>query len=251
MRFDILSLFPEMFEGFFSESMIKRALDRSLFSISVHNIRDYATDKHHMTDDTPYAGGGGMVMKPEPIFAAVEAVRDVTANPRVVLLTPQGRLFSHQVACELAQEEQIILICGRYEGVDERVREHLVTDEISIGDYVLTGGELAAAVIVDAVGRLIPGVLGDPAATYKDSHADGLLEYPHYTRPAEFRGWKVPEILVSGDHARVARWRREQALLRTKSRRPELLEKVDLSEADLTFLASLEKNAGTGTDQEE
>ena len=238
MQFDILTLFPEMFEGIMSESIIGRAIERGFFSVCVHNIRDYAMDKHRMTDDTPYGGGGGMVMKAEPIFAAVEAVCD--ADARVILMTPQGRLFSHALARELAQEEQIILICGRYEGVDERVREHLVTDEVSIGDYVLSGGELAAAVIVDAVGRMIPGVLGDPAATYKDSHANGLLEYPQYTRPAEFRRWTVPEILVSGDHARVARWRRDQALLRTKTRRPELLGKVELSEEDLKFLDSLE-----------
>ena len=241
MRFDILTLFPEMFEGILSESIIGRAIERDLFSVHVHNIRDYAMGKHRVTDDTPYGGGGGMVMKPEPIFAAVEAVRDDVA--RVILMTPQGRLFSHALARELAQEEQIILICGRYEGVDERVREHLVTDEVSIGDYVLSGGELAAAVIVDAVGRMIPGVLGDPAATYKDSHADGLLEYPQYTRPAEFRGWTVPEILVSGDHARVARWRRDQALLRTKTRRPEMLAGVDLSEEDLRFLDSPKDDA--------
>jgi tRNA (guanine37-N1)-methyltransferase len=237
MQFDILTLFPEMFEGILSESIIGRAIERDLFSVHVHNIRDRATDKHRMTDDTPYGGGGGMVMKPEPIFAAVEAVCD--ADARVILMTPQGRLFSHALARELAQEKQIILVCGRYEGVDERVRDHLVTDEVSIGDYVLTGGELAAAVIVDAVGRLVPGVLGDPAATYKDSHADGLLEYPQYTRPAQFRGWTVPEILVSGDHARVARWRRNQALFRTKTRRPEMLAGVDLSEEDLRFLDSL------------
>jgi len=240
MQFDILTLFPDMFAGILSESIIGRAIERDLFSVYIHNIRDYATDKHRVTDDTPYGGGGGMVMKPEPIFTAVEAVLDAGIEARVILMTPQGRLFSHSLARELSQEHQIILICGRYEGVDERVREHLVTDEVSIGDYVVTGGEPAAAVIVDAVGRLVPGVLGDPAATYKDSHADGLLEYPQYTRPAEFRGWTVPEILVSGDHARVSRWRRDQALLRTKLRRPELLGKVELSEADLEFLDSLE-----------
>lgn len=240
MQFDILTLFPEMFAGILSESIIGRAIERDLFSVYIHNIRDYATDKHRVTDDTPYGGGGGMVMKPEPIFTAVEAVLDAEIEARVILMTPQGRLFSHSLARELSQEHQIILICGRYEGVDERVREHLVTDEVSIGDYVVTGGEPAAAVIVDAVGRLVPGVLGDPAATYEDSHADGLLEYPQYTRPAEFRGWTVPEILVSGDHARVSRWRRDQALLRTKIRRPELLGKVELSEADLEFLDSLE-----------
>jgi len=240
MQFDILTLFPDMFAGILSESIIGRAIERDLFSVYIHNNRDYATDKHRVTDDTPYGGGGGMVMKPEPIFTAVEAVLDAGIEARVILMTPQGRLFSHSLARELSQEHQIILICGRYEGVDERVREHLVTDEVSIGDYVVTGGEPAAAVIVDAVGRLVPGVLGDPAATYKDSHADGLLEYPQYTRPAEFRGWTVPEILVSGDHARVSRWRRDQALLRTKIRRPELLGKVELSEADLEFLDSLE-----------
>ena len=244
MQFDVLTIFPGMFEGFLTESMIGRAVQRSLFSVNVHNIRDYATDKHHMTDDTPYGGGGGMVMKPEPIFAAVAAVRltDAARPPRIVLMTPQGRLFSHALARELSEETQVVIICGRYEGIDERVREHLVTDEVSIGDYVITGGELAAAIVVDAVGRMIPGALGDPAATFKDSHADGLLEYPQYTRPAEFCGWRVPEILVSGDHAKVDRWRREQALLRTRQRRPELLAKVELTSADLRFLASLEEN---------
>ena len=248
MQFDVLTIFPGMFEGFLTESMIGRAVQRSLFSVNVHNIRDYAIDKHHMTDDTPYGGGGGMVMKPEPIFAAAEAVRlpDAVRPARVVLLTPQGRLFGHALARELSQETQVMLICGRYEGIDERVREHLATDEVSIGDYVITGGELAAAVIIDAVGRMIPGALGDPAATYKDSHADGLLEYPQYTRPAEFRGWRVPEILVSGDHPKVDRWRREQALLRTLRWRPELLAKVDLGAEDRRFLASLEESATEG-----
>jgi tRNA (guanine37-N1)-methyltransferase len=206
----------------------------------VHNIRDYAVDKHHLTDDMAYGGGGGMVMKPEPIFAAVESVRASEIDARVILLTPQGRLFSHAVARELSEERRLILICGRYEGVDERVRQYLATDEISIGDYVLTGGELAAAVIVDAVCRLVPGVLGNPGSSYSDSHAEGLLEYPHYTRPPIFRGYAVPEILVSGDHPRVARWRREQALLRTKLRRPDLLAKADLSVDDRKFLDSIE-----------
>lgn len=239
MRFDILTLFPGIFQGIFSESILARAIKEGFLAVAVHNIRDYATDKHHVTDDTPYGGGGGMVMKPEPIFAAVEAVRDAGAPPRIILTTPQGRLFSHALARELSQEEQVILICGRYEGIDERVREHLATDEVSIGDYVLSGGELAAAVIVEAVGRLIPGVLGDPMATYRDSHANGLLEYPHYTRPMEYRGHRVPDILLSGDHARVARWRRNQALLRTHLRRPDLLQKVELSEEDLKFLESI------------
>jgi len=239
VRFDILTLFPGMFQGIFSESILARAIRAGLVTVAIHNIRDYATDKHHVTDDTPYGGGGGMVMKPEPIFAAVEAVRGAGLNPRIILTTPQGRLFSHAIARELSREEQVIVICGRYEGVDERVREHLITDEISIGDYVLSGGELAAAVIVDAVARLLPGVLGDPMAACCDSHANGLLEYPHYTRPAEFRGHRVPEVLLSGDHARVARWRRQQALLRTRLRRPDLLQKVELSEEDRKFLEEI------------
>jgi tRNA (guanine37-N1)-methyltransferase len=236
VRFDILTLFPGIFQGVFSESILARAIKAGLLTVEIHNIRDYATGRHRVTDDTPYGGGGGMVMKPEPIFAAVEAVRRPELHPRIVLTTPQGRLFSHAVARELSQEGQVILICGRYEGVDERVREHLVTDEISIGDYVLSGGELAAAVIVDATARLLPGVLGDPMAACRDSHANGLLEYPHYTRPAEYRGYRVPDILLSGDHARVARWRRNQALLRTRLRRPDLLQKIELSEEDLKFL---------------
>jgi tRNA (guanine37-N1)-methyltransferase len=241
LRFDILTLFPGLFQGIFTESIIGRAVQNEMTAVNLHNIRDFTTDKHHVTDDLPYGGGGGMVMKPEPIFAAVEHVlgQACAQGTRVVLLTPQGRPFSHAVARELSREEHIILICGRYEGVDERVRLHLATDEISIGDYVLTGGELAAAVVVDAVVRLLPGVLGDPGAPYRDSHADGLLEYPHYTRPPAFRGWSVPDILVSGDHARVARWRRQQALLRTWQRRPDLLARVDLSDDDRAFLASL------------
>lgn len=239
MRFDVLTLFPGIFQGILSESILARAIKQGFLTVAVHNIRDYATDKHHVTDDTPYGGGGGMIMKPEPIFAAVEAVRSASASPRIILTTPQGRLFSHALAHELSREEQVILICGRYEGIDERVREHLATDEISIGDYVLSGGELAAAVIIEAVSRLIPGVLGDPMAAVRDSHANGLLEYPQYTRPVEYRGHRVPDILLSGDHARVARWRRNQALLRTYLRRPGLLQEVGLSEEDLKFLESI------------
>ncbi len=240
LQFDVLTLFPGLFQGIFTESILGRAVQSGMVAINLFNIRDFATDKHHVTDDLPYGGGGGMVMKPEPIFAAVEHVRGDAIDTPVVLLTPQGRQFSHAVARELSQAEHIVLICGRYEGVDERVRLHLATDEISIGDYVLTGGELAAAVIVDAVVRLLPGVLGDPGAPYRDSHAEGLLEYPHYTRPPTFRGWSVPDILVSGDHARVARWRRQQALLRTWQRRPDLLDRVDLTDDDRAYLASLE-----------
>ncbi len=206
----------------------------------LHNIRAWATDKHHITDEEPYGGGGGMVMKAEPIFAAVEDVLGAPPACPVILLTPQGRTFSQGIAEKLLQHERLGLLCGRYEGIDERVRQHLVTDEISIGDYVLTGGELPALVLIDAIARLIPGALGDPQGARKDSHASGLLEYPHYTRPADFRGWQVPEALVSGDHARIERWRREQALLRTWQRRPDLLEYAELSPADRAFLASLE-----------
>jgi tRNA (guanine37-N1)-methyltransferase len=210
-----------------------------LLQVNVHDIRNWATDKHHVTDDTPYGGGGGMVMKPDPIFAAVE---DVLGNPPacpVILLTPQGRVFNQRMAFELAQHAHLALLCGRYEGVDERVRQHLVTDEISFGDYVVTGGELPALCLIDALTRLIPGALGDPDGALDDSHASGLLEYPHYTRPVEYRGWEVPEVLLSGDHGRIARWRREQALLRTWQRRPDLLENLELSLQDRQFLEKL------------
>jgi len=239
MRFEIFTLFPEIFAGVFDESILKRAREAGLLEIGLHNIRDYAEGKHRVTDDYPYAGGGGMIMKPEPIFAAVEAVLGAPPQIPVILLSPQGRVFNQDIAFELAQHPHLALICGHYEGVDERVREHLATDEISIGDYVLTGGEIPAMIIVDAVARLIPGVLGDPAAPTKDSHASGLLEGPHYTRPAEFRGWRVPEILLSGNHAQIAAWRRREALRRTLERRPDLLAKANLSEQDRAFLESL------------
>jgi tRNA (guanine37-N1)-methyltransferase len=240
MHFDILTLFPGMFEGPFKESIIKRALEAGIISISIHNIRDYAIGKHRITDDYPYGGGGGMILKPEPIFRAVESILGLEEGQPpetpVILLTPQGRLFTQEVARELSLHKRILLICGHYEGVDERVREFLATDEISIGDYVLTGGEIPAMVIVDAVTRLLPGVLGAPEAVLEDSHSEGLLEYPHYTRPPVFRGYKVPDVLLSGDHARIARWRREQAILRTIERRPDLLVKVNLSEEEKEFL---------------
>ena len=249
MHIDILTLFPDMFCGPFEESIIKRAREAGLISLAVHNIRDWAPGKHRQCDDTPYGGGCGMVMKPEPIFNAVEAVLGIApgtpAPCPIVLLTPQGRPFSQRVARELVQHQRLALLCGRYEGVDERVREHLATDEISIGDYVLSGGELAAMVIVDAVTRLLPNALGDPQATVHDSHANGLLEYPHYTRPATYRGWAVPDVLLSGHHANLTRWRREQSLRRTWQRRPDLLQEATLSEADRAYLDTLQAEASS------
>jgi len=241
MRFDVFTLFPEVFGPYLDSSILLRARQNGLLDVRLYNIRDWTTDRHHTTDDMPYGGGGGMVMKPEPIFTAIEAVLGVPPACPVILLTPQGRVFNQGIAAELAQQAQLGLLCGRYEGIDERVREHLVTDELSIGDYVLSGGELPALALIDAITRLIPGALGDPDGAADDSHAMGLLEYPHYTRPPEFRGWRVPEILLSGDHGRVDRWRREQALLRTRQRRPDLLENAPLSESDREFLAKLEE----------
>jgi len=242
MHFDIFTLFPDMFQGPFSESILKRAQERGLLSIALHNIRDATTDKHHVVDDYPYGGGAGMVMKPEPIFKAVESIYQ--GGP-IILLSPKGRLFNQQIAGTLAQEARVTLICGHYEGVDERVREHLVTDEISIGDYVLTGGELAAMVVVDATSRLIPGVLGGAESILEESHSGGMLEYPHYTRPPEFRGWRVPDVLLSGNHAEIARWRRKESLKRTRERRPDLFEKLNLSsKQDVKLLRELEEEEG-------
>ena len=235
MRFDIFTLFPDMFRGPFTESILARAQARGLLEIALHNPRDVTTDRHHIVDDYPYGGGAGMVMKPEPLFAAVEAVYE--SGP-IILMSPQGRVFTQAVARELAQQPRITLICGHYEGVDERIREHLATDEISLGDFVLTGGELAAMVIVDAVSRLLPGVLA-PGSTAEESHAAGLLEYPQYTRPPEFRGWRVPEMLLSGNHAAIARWRRKESLRRTRARRPDLLAALELSGTDRKLLAEI------------
>ena len=241
MEFDVFTLLPEVFPPYLESSILQRARQRGLIDVRVHNIRDWAADKHHVTDDEPYGGGGGMVMKVEPVFAAVESVLGPETRFRVILLTPQGRVFNQKVAMELAQHPRLALICGRYEGVDERIREQLVTDEISIGDYVLTGGELPALILIDAVSRLLPGVLGDPDGAADDSHATGLLEYPHYTRPPAFRGWKVPDILVSGNHAKIAQWRREQSLMRTMKRRPDLLESAPLSETDRKVLKKIKE----------
>jgi len=235
---DILTLFPEVFQGIFSFGIFQRAIDQKLVSVGIHNIRDYTHDKHHTVDDYPYGGGAGMVLKPDPIFEAVESIRREADAP-IILLTPQGRLFCQQIAQELSTYRQLILICGHYEGIDERVSEHLATAEISIGDYVLSGGEPAAVVVIDAVVRLLPGVLGSAESLLDDSHVAGRLEYPQYTRPAVYREWSVPEVLLSGNHAQVAKWRHEQAILRTMKRRPELLEKAELSPEERRLIEKL------------
>jgi tRNA (guanine37-N1)-methyltransferase len=253
MQFEVFTLLPEVFPPYLESSILQRARQRGLIDVRIHNIRDYTHDRHHTTDDTPYGGGGGMVMKPEPVFEAVESVLGISSSPAqptpfpVILLTPQGRVFTQRVAEELSRHERIALLCGRYEGVDERIREHLVTDEISVGDYVLTGGELPALMMIDAISRLLPGVLGDPTGAEDDSHSMGLLEYPHYTRPPEFRGWKVPDILLSGDHAKIEKWRREQALQRTLHKRPDMIEKAELGEKDLKFVEGLKSKAQEDT----
>lgn len=223
MRIDVITIFPSMFTGPLDESIIRRARDAGLLDLRIINLRDFTYDKHKTVDDRPFGGGPGMVMKPEPIFEAVESIEG--DDKYVILLSASGRLFNQQIASELAQKEHLVLICGGYEGVDERVAEHLADDEISIGDYVLTNGVLPAMVIIDAVTRLLPGALGDNASAKEESFATGLLEYPQYTRPAEFRGWKVPEVLLSGNHAEIAKWRKEQALKRTMERRPDLYQK--------------------------
>ena len=236
LRFDIFTLFPEMLRGPLSLSILGRAQAQGLIDIALHNPRDVTTDRHHIVDDYPYGGGAGMVMKPEPLFTAVEAVHQ--SGP-IILLSPQGRVFTQAVARELAAQPRLTLLCGHYEGIDERVREHLATDDISLGDFVVTGGELAALVIVDAVSRLIPGVLA-PGSTDEESHTAGLLEYPHFTRPVEFRGWRVPATLLSGNHAAIARWRRKEALRRTRDRRPDLLANLALTPLDQKLLAELD-----------
>ncbi|CQR56508.1 tRNA (guanosine(37)-N1)-methyltransferase TrmD [Paenibacillus riograndensis] len=279
MRIDVLTLFPEMCEGVFSTSILGKAREKGIVSLNAVNFRDFSGNKHNSVDDTPYGGGGGMVLKPDPIFAAVEHVLAASGNlelsrsegeqageagnvhtihddgeaaeyngestaqgkPRIILMCPQGRTYNQQIAEELAQEEHLIFICGHYEGYDERIREHLVTDELSIGDYVLTGGELPALTVIDSIVRLQPGALGNETSAVTDSFSTGLLEYPHYTRPAEFRGWKVPDILLSGHHANIEVWRREQALQRTLERRPDLLETVELTAKDKAALKRLKE----------
>jgi len=238
MRIDVLCLFPEMFASPLDQSIIKRAREQKLVDVAIHDIRDYTHDKHHTADDYPYGGGPGMVLKPEPVFEAVETIKQQlgAGEVPVILLTPQGRLFSQSVAQELALRPHLMLICGHYEGLDERVCEHLATDQISIGDYVLSGGELAALVVVDAVVRLIPGVLGSQDSANNDSHSNGLLEYPQYTRPEVYRAWSVPSVLLSGNHGEIAQWRRRQAILRTARRRPDLLEKVNICEKERKWM---------------
>jgi tRNA (guanine37-N1)-methyltransferase len=242
IRFDILSIFPEMFESPFNCSILKRAQEGGVVEIHLHNIRDYTEDKHKMTDDAPYGGGGGMVMKVEPIDRALASVAPVRDNALVVLLTPQGETFNQKIAEEMSVYSRIVLICGHYEGVDERVRVYLVDKEISVGDFVLTGGELSAMVVVDAVSRLVPGVLGNYESASFDSFSTGLLEYPHYTRPAHYRDWQVPEVLLSGHHREIETWRRKESLKRTYLRRPDLLEKIRLSEEDRKILEEIKKN---------
>lgn len=241
MKFDILTLFPDMFSGPLTESIIKRAVEDGLIQVQLHNIRDYAFDKHKTADDYPYGGGAGMVMKVEPLAACIEEVLSLRPTARVILTTPQGRPFTQAVAQELARESELLIICGRYEGIDERVRALFVHDEISIGDYVLTGGEIAAMVLVDAVSRLIPGVLGSEESAIGDSFSDALLEYPQYTRPAEYRGLSVPEVLLSGNHAAIALWRRQMALRQTWQKRPDLLPSARLTEKDRKYLHALEE----------
>lgn len=241
MIFDILTLFPEMFQSHLESSLLKKAREKGLIRVNLHNIRDYAGGRHRVTDDYPYGGGAGMVLKVEPVAEALDALRPERGATPVILLTPQGEVFSQAMARELASHSRIILVCGRYEGVDERIREHLVDREISIGDYVLTGGELPALVVVDAVSRLVPGVLGNIDSTSSESHAAHLLEWPQYTRPSEYRGWKVPEVLLGGHHRDIEAWRRRESLRRTLRRRPDLLEKAELSEADLKILEALKK----------
>lgn len=237
MRIDVVTLFPRMFDGVLGESMLRVARERGAVSVRVVDLRDFAEGRHRVADDYPFGGGGGMVLKPEPLFGAVESLREPAS--RVVLLCPQGERFAQPAAVRLAREAHLILLCGHYEGVDERVREHLVDEELSIGDYVLTGGELPAMVVLDAVVRLLPGVLGDPAGAARESFATGRLDYPQYTRPADFRGLRVPDVLLSGDHGRIDRWRRREALRRTLARRPDLLRAVPLTPEERAWLDEL------------
>lgn len=240
MKIDVLTLFPEMFDGVFGASILGKAKEKGIVSLQAINFRHYANNKHNTVDDYPYGGGGGMVLKPEPVFAAVEDLQmEPNIKPRVILMCPQGETFTQRKAEELSGESHLVLICGHYEGYDERIREYLVTDELSVGDYVLTGGEIPAMTVIDSVVRLLPGVLGNETSAVTDSYSTGLLEHPHYTRPPEFRGWNVPDILISGHHAKIEAWRREQSLLRTFSRRPDLLREAELTPKERKWLKGL------------
>jgi len=239
MKIQILTLFPEMFTGVFGSSIIKKAQEKNIVDIDIINFRDFSTNKHKTVDDYPYGGGNGMVLKPEPIFSAVESIVGYQ-DSRIFMLSPQGQTFTQKKAEELSNEQQLIFICGHYEGFDERIREHLVTEELSIGDFVLTGGELAAMVVVDSLVRLLPGVLGNEASAETDSFTSDLLEYPQYTRPESFRGWQVPEVLISGHHKNIVEWRRKESLKRTHNRRPDLLKKAKLDIKDQQFLDTLD-----------
>ena len=236
ITFDVLSIFPEMFSSPLNFSLLKKAQEKGLINVCLHDIRNWTSDKHKMTDDAPFGGGCGMVMKVEPVERAVSEIKSRGGESRVVLMTPQGETFNHKIAIELATEKQI---CGRYEGVDERIRTHLVDREISIGDFILTGGELSALVLIDAVSRLIPGVLGNAESSCSESFSNGLLEYPQYTRPANYKGWCVPEVLISGNHAEIERWHRRESLRRTYRRRPDLLKKIELSAEDKKWLEQI------------
>lgn len=245
MHIDILTLFPEMFPAVLHSSIVGRALDKQLLTVNVVNFREFSEDKHRTVDDSPYGGGGGMVLKPQPIFSAVEHLlgrrNTPQGNPRIIMMSPQGNTFTQKKAVELAQARHLIFLCGHYEGFDERIRRYLVTEELSIGDYVLTGGELPAMVVIDSVTRLLPGVLGNEMSAQADSFSNGLLEHPHYTRPASFRGWQVPEVLQSGNHAHIEKWRRLESIRRTWERRPDLLERAELKEEERQFIKRLEE----------
>lgn len=243
MNIHVLSLFPDMFEGVFSSSILKKAQEKGAVQMNVTDFRSFSQNKHNQVDDYPYGGGAGMVLKPEPLFHAVEDLVAQGKKPRIILMCPQGERYDQKKAEELAKEEDLIFLCGHYEGYDERIREYLVTDEISIGDFVLTGGELAAMTVIDSVVRLLPGVLGQEASHVNDSFSTGLLEHPHYTRPADFRGMKVPDVLMSGNHAKIEQWRMEQSLKRTFERRPDLLEHIELTKEQQAYLKQLKNNS--------
>lgn len=248
MRFDIVTIFPRMIDAPLGEGVVARGIARGLVDLRVYDLRDFTTDRHRVVDDVPYGGGPGMVLKPEPLFRAVDHIRATRGEPGAVVLTsPQGRRFTQADAARLLELRHVVVLCGRYEGVDDRVRQHVATEELSIGDYVLSGGELPALVIVDAVARLVPGVVGDAGSVASDSFSRGLFDYPHYTRPAEFRGWTVPDVLLSGHHARIEGWRRREALRRTRRERPELLGEAAL---DVEERAILDRWGGEGADHE-